>query len=71
MRKNSLPYQRKKSLTFAKYLLEIFELRYDQQPTIFCSQYRTGEGHPRLGGGVVADAIIDRIAHNSTTINAE
>lgn len=53
-----------------KYLLEIFERRYDQWPTIFCTQYKTGEWHPRLGGGVVADAIMDRIVHNSTTINA-
>ena len=53
-----------------KYLLEIFERRYDQWPTIFCSQYKTSEWHPRLGGGVVADAIMDRIVHNSTTINA-
>lgn len=53
-----------------KYLLEIFERRYDQWPTIFCSQYKTSEWHPRLGGGVVADAIMDRIVHNAITINA-
>lgn len=52
-----------------KYLLEIFERRYDQWPTIFCSQYKTSEWHPRLGGGVVADAIMDRIVHNAITIN--
>jgi DNA replication protein DnaC len=52
-----------------KYLLEIFERRYDQWPTIFCSQYKTSEWHPHLGGGVVADAILDRIVHNSMTIN--
>lgn len=53
-----------------KYLLEIFERRYDQWPTIFCSQYKTSEWHPRLGGGVVADAIMDRIVHNAMTINS-
>ena len=52
-----------------KYLLEIFERRYDQWPTIFCEQYTTSEWLPRLGGGVVADAILDRIVHNSMTIN--
>lgn len=52
-----------------KYLLEIFERWYDQWPTIFCSQYKVSEWHPRLGGGVVADAILDRIVHNSVTIN--
>ena len=53
-----------------KYLLEIFERRYDQWPTIFCSQYKTSEWLPRLGGGVVADAIMDRIVHNAMTINS-
>lgn len=47
-----------------KYLLEIFEQRYDSWPTTFCSQYKTTEWHPRLGGGVIADAFLDRIVHN-------
>lgn len=51
-----------------KYFLEIFERRYDQWPTIFCSQYKTTEWHPRLGGGVLADAIMDRIVYNSKNI---
>lgn len=58
------------SETEDKYLLEIFEKRYDQWPTIFCSQYKTSEWHARLGGGVVADAVMDRIIHNSKTINS-
>ncbi|MDO4176804.1 MAG: hypothetical protein Q4D99_04930 [Bacillota bacterium] len=37
---------------------------------MFCSQYKTSEWHPRLGGGVVADAIMDRIVHNAMTINS-
>ena len=53
-----------------KYLLEIFERRYDQWTTIFCSQYKTSEWLPRLGGGVVADAIMYRIVHNAMTINS-
>ena len=53
-----------------KYLLEIFEKRYDTWPTIFCTQYKQTEWHPRLGGGVIADAIMDRIVHNSETINS-
>ena len=53
-----------------RYLLEIFEKRYDQWPTILCTQYKTTEWHPRLGGGVIADAIMDRIVHNSVSINA-
>lgn len=52
-----------------RFLLEIFEKRYDQWPTIFGTQYKTSEWHPRLGGGVIADAIMDRIVHNCMTIN--
>lgn len=52
-----------------KYLLEVFEKRYDQWPTIFCTQYKISEWHPRLGGGVIADAILDRIVHNSEIIS--
>ena len=52
-----------------KYLLEIFEIRYDLHPTIFCTQYKQAEWHPRLGGGVMADAIMDRIVHNADTVD--
>ena len=52
-----------------KYLLEIFEIRYDLYPTIFCTQYKQAEWHPRLGGGVMADAIMDRIVHNADTVD--
>lgn len=52
-----------------KYLLEIFEKRYDTRPTIFCTQRRVSDWHIRLGGGIMADAILDRIVHNSITID--
>ena len=52
-----------------KYLLEVFEIRYDLYPTIFCTQYKQSEWHPRLGGGVMADAIMDRIVHNADTVD--
>ena len=51
-----------------KYLLEIFEKRYDKWPTIFCSQYKQGEWYSRLGGDAIAEAVIDRIVHNCTVI---
>ena len=51
-----------------KYLLEIFEKRYDKWPTIFCTQYKQSEWHLRLGGGVIADAIMDRIIHKCEVI---
>lgn len=53
-----------------KYLLEILEKRYDQWPTVFCSQYKVSEWHPRLGGGVLADAIMDRIVHKAEIVSA-
>lgn len=53
-----------------KYLLEILEKRYDIWPTIFCTQYKISEWHPRLGGAVFADAIMDRIVHNSIVVSS-
>lgn len=50
------------------FLLELFEKRYGQWPTIFCTQQKVSEWYPRLGGGVIADAIMDRIV-NSVTID--
>ncbi|MFQ9669132.1 ATP-binding protein [Thomasclavelia spiroformis] len=38
--------------------------------TIFCTQFKIESWHSRLDGGVHADAIMDRIIHNSITINA-
>ena len=52
-----------------QYLLEILENRYDAHSTIFCSQYTSSEWYPRLGDGVLADAIMDRIIHNAYHIN--
>ena len=42
---------------------------HDLHPTIFCTQYKQSEWHPRLGGGVMADAIMDRIVHNADTVD--
>ena len=50
------------------FLYELFERRHDLAPTIFCTQYRREDWHARLGGGVHADAIMDRIVHNSVWI---
>ena len=53
---------------------DIFELlhrRRKKSSTIFCSQYAFEEWYDQLGGGdsPLADAIIDRIAHDSYRIN--
>lgn len=46
------------------FFFELIERRYDKASTIFCTQYRMEDWHTRLGGGVHADAILDRIIHN-------
>ncbi len=50
------------------FLFELMERRHDGTSTIFCTQYRKEDWHARLGGGVHADAIMDRIVHNAVWI---
>ena len=50
-------------------LLELLERRYDTTSTVFCTQYPKKDWHQRLGGGVHADAIMDRIVHNTIWID--
>ena len=50
-------------------LLELLERRYDTGSTVFCTQYPLKDWHARLGAGVHADAIMDRIVHNTIWIN--
>jgi len=47
------------------FIFELIERRHDSASTIFCTQYRQDDWHARLGGGVHADAIMDRIVHNA------
>ncbi|MFC3901105.1 IS21-like element helper ATPase IstB [Aliicoccus persicus] len=48
-----------------KYLMEVFELRSRNRSLIISSQMETGEWHKKLGGGAIADAILDRAISNS------
>lgn len=50
------------------YIIEIFEKRHDKWPTILCSQYKTSEWRARLGGGTIAEGIVDRVIHNKVEI---
>ena len=50
---------------FRRFLLELMELRYDNASTAFAPQLATKEWHSRLGGDTIADAILDRIVHNT------
>ena len=49
-------------------LLELMERRYDATSTVFCTQYQQKDWHQRLGSAVHADAIMDRIIHNTIWI---
>ena len=49
-------------------LLELLERRYDTVSTVFCTQYAKKDWQQRLGSGVHADAIMDRIVHNTIWI---
>jgi DNA replication protein DnaC len=52
----------------ARDVLEIAEARYKRGSTIFCSQFDVAGWHEKLGDAPMADAICDRIVHDSHTI---
>ncbi|OJU09437.1 MAG: AAA family ATPase [Clostridiales bacterium 43-6] len=52
----------------ARDLLEIVEARYKKAATIFCSQFEVGGWYHKIGEPTLADAICDRIVHDSYTI---
>jgi DNA replication protein DnaC len=57
--------------TEARDLLEIVEARHRNASTIFCSQFSVAGWHMQIGESALADAVCDRIAHNSYTIMIE
>lgn len=52
----------------ARDLLEIVEARHKKASTIFSSQFAPAGWHEKIGEGTLADAILDRIVHDSYTI---
>lgn len=52
----------------ARDLLEIVEARHKIASTIFCSQFDVAGWHLKIGEPTLADAICDRIVHDSYTI---
>lgn len=48
-----------------KALMEIIDFRYDKHPIIFISQIPVSEWHSLIGEDTIADAIMDRIVHNT------
>jgi DNA replication protein DnaC len=54
--------------TEARDLLEIIEARHSQGSTIFCSQFDVDGWYTKIGEPILAEAVCDRIVHNSYTI---
>ena len=54
--------------TEARDLLEIAEARYKNASTIFCSQFDIPGWRDKIGEPILADAICDRIVHDSYSI---
>jgi len=52
----------------ARDLLEIIEARHQTSSTNFVSQFAPAGWHQKLGEGIIADAVLDRIIHNSYEI---
>lgn len=50
-------------------LLEIIDDRYDKKSTIVTSQLPVEQWHDYLGDPTIADAILDRLIHNSYRLN--
>ena len=50
------------------FIFELIERRHDNSSTIFCTQFKKVDWHERLGGGVHAEAIMDRIVHNAAWV---
>ncbi len=57
--------------TEARDLLEIVESRYKRASTIFCSQFEVGGWYDKIGEPTLADAISDRIVHDSIAISGK
>ena len=49
-------------------VLEIVEARHQTGSTIFCSQFDARGWHEQIGEDTLADAILDRIVHDSYTV---
>ena len=57
--------------TEARDLLEIIHTRHKNASTIFCSQFAPAGWHKKVSEATLADAILDRIVHDSYTIEIQ
>ena len=52
-----------------RFLLELVERRHVDRSTVPRAQYSPADWHGRLGGGVQADAMVDRLVHGAVGID--
>lgn len=53
------------------YVFELLELRNETRSTVLSSQFTTDGWYEKLGSGAIADAVMDRIIHNSYIVNIQ
>jgi DNA replication protein DnaC len=56
-------------LSAAQDLLEVFDDRFGHSATIFASQVPVSDWHARFPDPTLADAILDRIVHNTYSLS--
>lgn len=59
------------NLSQSRELLDLFDDRYRKASTIFCSQMPVADWHARIDDPTIADAILDRIVHDSHRLELE
>jgi len=59
------------SVASAQDLLEIFDDRFNRSSTIIASQVPVAEWHARFPDPTLADAILDRLVHNSYRLSLQ
>lgn len=52
-------------------VFELLELRNEVRSTVLSSQFTTDGWYDKLGAGAIADAVMDRIIHNSYIVNIQ
>ena len=68
LRQHCLGISQRSIYTEARDVLEIIHARHKKASTIFCSQFAPAGWHDKFNEATIADAILDRIVHDSYTI---
>ena len=57
------------AMPFGERVRMMVDCAYEAKSTVLCTQHVPAERHGRLGGGVQADAMVDRLVHGSIRID--